>query len=102
VGYVLSNAWALLLGMLLLMIGNGLQGTLLAVRGGLQGFDETTMFAALASLISAAFIIYPAVPDPVAWTLLRVIVGVCISGVYVVPHKPWSTSPIPPDSPFLW
>lgn len=113
-GYVLSNAWALLLGMLLLMIGNGLQGTLLAVRGGLQGFDETTMsvimtgyfvgflagsrlapeiirrvghvraFAALASLISAAFIIYPAVPDPVAWTLLRVIVGVCISGVYVV------------------
>ena len=112
--YVLSNAWALLLGMLLLMIGNGLQGTLLAVRGGLEGFNETTMsiimtgyflgfivgsrmapqiikrvghvraFAALASLISAAFILYPAVPDPVAWTFLRIIVGVCFSGVYVV------------------
>lgn len=112
--YVLSNAWALLLGMLLLMIGNGLQGTLLAVRGGLEGFNETTMsvimtgyflgflvgsrlapqiiarvghvraFAALASLISAAFIIYPAIPDPIAWTFLRVAVGVCISGVYVV------------------
>jgi len=114
VAYVLSNAWALLLGMLLLMIGNGLQGTLLAVRGGLEGFNETTMsvimtgyflgflvgsrlapqiiarvghvraFAALASLISAAFIIYPAIPDPIAWTFLRVAVGVCISGVYVV------------------
>ena len=30
---VLSNTWALLLGMFLLMIGNGLQGTLLGVRG---------------------------------------------------------------------
>ncbi len=112
--YVLSNAWALLLGMMLLMIGNGLQGTLLAVRGDFEGFDETTMsiimtgyflgfilgsriapeiirrvghvraFAALASLISAVFILYPAIPDPVAWTLLRVIVGICFCGVYVV------------------
>ena len=112
--YVLSNAWALLFGMLLLMIGNGLQGTLLAVRGDLEGFNETTMsvvmtgyflgfiigsrmapeiirrvghvraFAALASLVSAAFILYPAIPDPVAWTVLRIIVGVCLSGVYVV------------------
>lgn len=96
------------------MIGNGLQGTLLAVRGDIENFDATTMsvvmtgyflgfilgsrlapeiirrvghvrtFAALASLISAAFIIYPAVPDPVVWTILRVIVGICFSGVYVV------------------
>lgn len=113
-GYVISNAWALLLGMMLLMIGNGLQGTLLAVRGDLEGFDATTMsivmtgyfvgvmvgsrvapnlirrvghvraFAALASLISAAFILYPALPDPIAWTLLRVAVGFCFSGVYVI------------------
>ena len=112
--YVLANAWALLLGMLLLMIGNGLQGTLLAVRGNIEGFDEATMsiimtgyflgfiigsrlapeiirrvghvraFAALASLISAVFILYPAIPEPIAWTLLRVLVGICFSGVYVV------------------
>ncbi len=112
--YIFSNAWALLLGMMLLMLGNGLQGTLLAVRGDLEGFDATTMsvimtgyflgfiigskmapglirrvghvrsFAALASLISAAFILYPAVPDPAVWTILRIIVGICFSGVYVV------------------
>ena len=34
---VLSNTWALLLGMFLLMIGNGLQGTLLGVRGEIEG-----------------------------------------------------------------
>ena len=38
---VFRNSWALLLGMLLLMIGNGLQGTLLGVRGGIEGFDPS-------------------------------------------------------------
>ena len=37
----LSNAWALLLGLLLLMIGNGLQGTLLGVRGEIEGFSSS-------------------------------------------------------------
>ena len=112
--YVLSNAWALLLGILLLMLGNGLQGTLLAIRGDIEGFSATTMsvimtgyflgfilgsritpemirrvghvrtFAALASLLSAAFILYPAFPDPVVWTILRIVVGICISGIYIV------------------
>jgi len=112
--YVVSNAWALLLGMMLLMVGNGLQGTLLAVKGGSEGFDPTQLsiimsgyfvgflggsratpwmirrvghvrvFAALASLISAIFILYAAFPDPIAWTLLRVAAGFCFSGVYIV------------------
>src|SRR5690606_26057622 len=37
------KAWALLLGMFMLMIGNGLQGTLLGVRGGVEGFSGTTL-----------------------------------------------------------
>jgi len=111
---VLSNSWPLLTGMLLLMIGNGLQGSLLAVRGNIENFDATTMsvvmsgyfvglligarvaplliqrvghvrvFAALASFISAAFILYGALPDPISWTVLRIIVGFSFSGVYVV------------------
>ena len=111
---VIGNSWALLLGMFLLMLGNGMQGTVLGVRGGLEAFGATTMgfvmagyfagflggaqvtpwllrrvghvrvFAALGSLISAAFIIFAAVVDPIAWTLMRVIVGFCYSGVYVV------------------
>ncbi|MXU65778.1 MFS transporter [Oceanomicrobium pacificus] len=111
---ILTHSWPLLLGVLLLMMGNGLQGSLLGVRGALEGFDAKTMsyvmsgyflgflggsrltpvliaavghvrvFAALASLISAAFILYPALPYPAVWVALRVLVGFCFSGVYVV------------------
>ncbi|MEO0959844.1 MAG: MFS transporter, partial [Pseudomonadota bacterium] len=41
------------------------------------------VFAALASLISAAFILYAWAVDPIAWTIMRLIVGLCFSGVYV-------------------
>ena len=110
----LKNSWPLFLGMLMLMIGNGLQGTLLGVRGGIEGFSPGVMslvmsgyyigilggsklaplminrvghvrvFAALASLISACFILFPAFPSEFVWFILRVIVGFCFSGVYVV------------------
>lgn len=111
---VMRSAWPLFLGLLLLMIGNGLQGTLLGLRGAIEGFSAGTMsfvmsayflgflvgsrvtpglirrvghvrvFAALASLISAAFILYAAIPNPVSWALMRLVVGLCFSGVYVV------------------
>lgn len=110
---VLSSAWALLLGMGMLMIGNGMQGTILGVRGAMEGFSTFEMsivmsayfvgflggsrlapemirrvghvrvFAALASLISAVMILYPAVANPIAWGLGRVLIGFCFSGVYV-------------------
>ncbi|MGP6085646.1 MFS transporter [Antarctobacter jejuensis] len=110
---VLKNSWALLLGMLLLMIGNGLQGSLLGVRGAGAGFSAGTMsivmsgyfagfliasrtvpgmirrvghvrvFAALGSFVSAVLILFPAVQDPIAWTLGRVVLGFCFCGVYV-------------------
>jgi MFS family permease len=111
--YVLSHSWALLLGMMLLMIGNGLQGTLLGVRGGLEGFStfelslvmsayfvgflggsrmapnmirrvgHVRVFAALASLISTVLILYPVLPNSAAWFAGRVLIGFCYSGVYV-------------------
>ena len=110
---VLSSSWALLLGMMLLMVGNGLQGTLLGVRGSIEGFATFEMslvmsayflgflggsrmtpdlirrvghvrvFAALASFISAVLILYPALPNTGAWIIGRVIIGFCFSGVYV-------------------
>ncbi|MCT4608790.1 MAG: MFS transporter [Pelagimonas sp.] len=110
---VIKNAWALLLGMLLLMIGNGLQGSLLGVRGGDAGFSagviaivmsgyfagfliasqvvanmikrvgHVRVFAALGSFISAALILFPALEHPVAWTLFRFVIGFCFCGVYV-------------------
>ncbi|PWE30447.1 MFS transporter [Maritimibacter sp. 55A14] len=110
---VLRNSWALLLGMMLLMLGNGLQGTLLGVRGSIEGFSASQMslvmsgyfvgflggsrmaphlirrvghvrvFAALGSLVSALIVLYPVAPDPWIWTAMRVLIGFCFSGVYV-------------------
>ncbi len=110
---VLASSWALLLGMMLLQVGNGLQGTLLGVRGQLEGFSTFSMsvvmsayfvgflfgsrmapemirrvghvrvFAALGSLISAVLILYPVATHPVAWMAGRVLIGFCFSGVYV-------------------
>ncbi len=110
---VLATSWALLLGMALLMMGNGLQATLMGVRGSLEGFTtfelsivtsayfagiligsrstpwmirrvgHVRVFAALASLISAALILFPTFSDPWFWTALRVVIGLGFSGVYV-------------------
>ncbi|MFY9237618.1 MAG: MFS transporter [Roseovarius sp.] len=110
---VLSNAWALLLGMMLLQVGNGMQSTLLGIRGEIEGFSTFEMslvmsgyfvgflfgsrmatdmirrvghvrvFAALGSLISAAMLIYPTFTDPWVWGVSRILIGFCFSGVYV-------------------
>ncbi|MBM9595368.1 MFS transporter [Roseitranquillus sediminis] len=109
----LGSSWPLFLGMLLLMIGNGLQGTLLGIRGGIEGFSTIEMsvvmsayfvgflggsrlapiliqrvghirvFAALGSFISAILILYPTLTEPWAWILLRILIGFCFCGVYV-------------------
>jgi MFS family permease len=50
----------------------------------IQQVGHVRVFAALGSLVSAAFILYAAVVDPIAWSLLRVLVGFCFSGIYVV------------------
>lgn len=110
---VFSSAWALLFGMCLLMVGNGMQGTLLGIRGEIEGFDTFMMsivmsayfvgflggsrlapnmikrvghvrvFAALASAISAVMILYPTFPYIWVWVIGRILIGFCFSAVYV-------------------
>ena len=110
---VLGTSWALFLGMFMLMVGNGLQGTLLGLRGAAENFGAFEMsivmsayfvgflggsrlapemirrvghvrvFAALGSTISAVLILYPVLAEVWAWTLGRVLIGFCFSGVYV-------------------
>ncbi len=110
---VLSGSWALFLGMFMLMVGNGLQGTLLGLRGDQEGFStfalsivmsayfvgflfssqvtpklirrvgHVRVFAALGSTISAVLIMYPILVEPWAWTLGRVVIGFCFCGVYI-------------------
>ncbi len=110
---VIRTSWPLLLGMLLLMLGNGLQGSLLGVRGSTLGFSPFQMsmvmsayfagfliasrvtpdmirrvghvrvFAALGSLVSAALLLFPTFQEPIPWILGRVGIGFCFCGVYV-------------------
>lgn len=110
---VIRTSWPLLLGMLLLMLGNGLQGSLLGVRGSTLGFSSVEMslvmsayfagfllasrvtpdmirrvghvrvFAALGSFVSAALLLFPTIQDPIAWIIGRVVIGFCFCGVYV-------------------
>lgn len=110
---VFVASWALFLGMFMLMVGNGVQGTLLGIRGDIENFSTFEMsivmsayflgflggsqlapemirrvghvrvFAALGSTISAVLVLYPVLTEVWAWTLGRVIIGFCFSGVYV-------------------
>lgn len=110
----IASAWALLLGIALIMLGNGLQGTLLGVRATLEGFPTTVtgfvmtgyfagflagsvlapkivarvghirVFAALASLASSAVLIHAAFVDPWTWGAMRLVTGFSYAGLYVV------------------
>lgn len=110
---VMRSTWPLLLGILLLMVGNGMQGTLLGIRGKIEGISTTQMavvmstyfagfllgsltvpglirnvghvrvFAALGSLISSVLILYAAAPNWIAWAAMRLLIGFCFSGVYI-------------------
>jgi hypothetical protein len=40
---VLGTTWPLLLGIMLLMVGNGVQGSLLGIRGAIEGFSTFEM-----------------------------------------------------------
>jgi MFS family permease len=104
----------LLLGYGLMQMGNTLQGTLLSVRGGLEGFSpfeigligagfwlglvlgslrsgvlirrvgHTRVFAALASVSSAAPLLHLMHVDPVVWTIERALTGFCFAGLFMV------------------
>ncbi|MGB8621975.1 MAG: MFS transporter [Paracoccaceae bacterium] len=110
---MLSGVWALLLGIVLIMLGNGMHFTLIGLRGGIEGFSAAELaivtsgyfmgflsgarftpllirrvghvrvFAALGSFMSAGLISFPLVADPWVWTVLRLLVGFCMSGIYV-------------------
>ncbi|MDH4277704.1 MAG: MFS transporter [Acidimicrobiia bacterium] len=109
-----AAAWALFTGIGLMMIGNGLQGTLVGIRSEQAGFGTNTIgivmsgyfvgilvgsraatkalrsvghirvFAALASLASTATLVYLLTVNPVAWGLMRFAMGFCMAGLYVV------------------
>ncbi|TXH98889.1 MAG: MFS transporter [Pseudorhodobacter sp.] len=110
---VLRHTWPLMVGVMLLMVGNGVQGTLLGIRGTLEAFSTFQMsivmsayflgfligsrlapamirnvghvrvFAALGSLISAVLVLYPMLVEWQVWAAMRVIIGFGFAGIYI-------------------
>ncbi len=109
-----AASWALFTGIALLMIGNGLQGSLLGIRSEYEGFSTTAtglvmtcyfvgflagsraairalntvghirVFAALASMASTATLVHALTVTPITWGLMRFTTGLCMAGLYVV------------------
>jgi MFS family permease len=97
-----------------LMLGAGLQSTLLGVRATLEGFPTPVIgmvmscyyvgyvfgtliappllrqvghirvFAALAAIASAAVLVQGCFVNPIAWGAMRLLSGLCFAGIYVV------------------
>jgi MFS family permease len=109
-----GSVWALLLGMAFLMLGNGLQGTLLGVRAASEGFGSTVtgfvmtgyfvgfllgslvalktikrvghlrVFAAATCLASLAILLQSLFVTPLIWAVMRILTGYCLASAYIV------------------
>ncbi len=117
---------ALLVGVCLITVCGGMQGTLLGLRGFLEGFSPATLgfimsgyyvgflfgawavprsvrlvghirvFAALGSFASITILLHSALVDPIWWVLLRILSGLCFSGLFLVAES-WMNSVTPND-----
>ena len=95
-------------------MGNTLQGTLLSVRGGIEGFSPAQIgavgagfwvgvvigslrcgkliqsvghiraFVALGAIASTAPLLHLLVMDPIAWVVARALTGFCFAGLFIV------------------
>lgn len=109
-----QGSWALLFGIGLLMVGNGLQSSLLGVRASQESFGNgltglimsgyfigflagstwtpravrrvghIRSFAALASLASIAILLHAVFVTPSVWGFMRFVTGLSYAGLYVV------------------
>ncbi len=112
--HAIATAWPLLLGMGVLMLGAGLQSTLLGVRATFESFPTAAIgivmscyyvgflfgtviaprliqhvghvrvFAAFAAIAAAATLFQAVFVDPVPWAVMRLLTGLCFAGIYVV------------------
>ena len=111
---ILPQVAALLLGFGLLQMGNTLQGTLLSIRGDIEGFSPAQIgivgasfwagivvgslrsgmliervghvrtFAALGAIASTIPLLHLLLIDPIAWVGLRAVTGFCFAGLFIV------------------
>jgi MFS family permease len=109
-----GSVWALLVGIAFLMLGNGLQGTLLGVRATAEGFGPTItgfvmtgyfvgfllgsqltlaairrvghlrVFAAATCIASLTILVQSLFVDPFVWGLMRILSGFCMASAFIV------------------
>ncbi len=115
------RAWPLLLGILMIMVGSGLQGTLLSLRATAEGFSlslvgvimscyylgfivgcmvipkavisvgHIRVFAAFASLASTTILLHGMFVDSIMWSLMRIVCGFSFAGLFIVAES-WLSS----------
>jgi MFS family permease len=111
---LIASTWPLLLGMGVLMLGAGLQSTLLGVRAQTEGFTTSAIgfvmscyyagflvgtviaprlirgvghvrvFSAFAAVAAASTLCQAVFVMPGVWAAMRLVTGVCFAGIYVV------------------
>jgi MFS family permease len=110
----LATLLALLLGFGLMQMGNTFQGTLLSIRGGIEGFSPAQIglvgagfwagivagslrcgkviekvghiraFVALGAIASTAPLVHLLVVNPISWIAARALTGFCFAGLFIV------------------
>ena len=111
---LLKGTWALFFGVGMMMLANGLQGSLIGIRASLEGYSASASgiiltgyyagfllgalyipqriknvghvrtFAALASIASISILIHSLHVSFLGWFLMRFISGICFVGLYTV------------------
>ena len=110
----MTASWVLMSGVALMMLSNGLQGSLVSLRASMESFatlsigfvmasfyvglligtwwvpsvvqrvGHVRVFAALASMASTSVLLHLMLVHPLTWSLVRLACGFCIAGLYVV------------------
>lgn len=109
-----SGTWILFISLLLMVLGGGLQGSLLGIRGTDEGFSTLTLslissgfyvgyffgsvvvpmwlkqvgyirvFAALVAVASVAAVAYAMLIEEYVWLAMRVLTGFCFAGIFMI------------------
>ncbi|WP_369856842.1 MFS transporter [Candidatus Thalassolituus haligoni] len=117
---------SLLLGVSLLLFGSGLLNTLLALRGGMEGYSDSLIgyissgyfagffvgfyiglpilrrighiraFALCAAIAAAVVLLHSLLVNPVAWILLRIVTGAVLVILYTIIES-WLNNQTPPQ-----
>ena len=111
---LLKTTWALFFGIAMIMLANGLQGSLIGIRASLEGYSSfaagiimtgyysgflagayfaptriknvghVRMFAAFASIASISILLHSLHVSFLGWFIMRFITGFCFVGMYTV------------------